>query len=178
MFPLRTVAAGFLIALFAIRINGFDLLVDVIGWLLVVLGLSRMEKSVDPVFGKARLSAVAASALSLAALVGLTANVVMGLLYMLSGTITIWLTAEGIISRAQAVGDSSTASTFNALRWVLLAVNVTGVVTFYTGALPSGIALITAVAGVVAVIWFVVRLYMSARLPYLSQPSAPADARE
>lgn len=53
MLPLYRIAAGFLITSLALRINGFDLLVDVIGWVLVVFGLSRMEASVDPAFRRA-----------------------------------------------------------------------------------------------------------------------------
>ncbi|GGL53246.1 hypothetical protein [Planomonospora parontospora] len=42
----------------------------------------------------------------------------------------------------------------------------------------NGFRSFTDVAGMVAIILFVVRLYVSARLPYFSQPSASADVRE
>ncbi|GLX01376.1 hypothetical protein Misp02_54620 [Microtetraspora sp. NBRC 16547] len=171
--PLYPVATGFLITSLALRINGFDILVDAVGWLLVVFGLSHMEASIDPVFGKAKVAAIVTLVLSAAELVGLTVHVVIGLLYGLSRMATIWLVAEGIITRAQAFGDVSTASTFNALRWVLAIVSVVGWLIGYTGAPVPIIALIVVIIGLGAILWFTICLYRSARLPYLVSASRP-----
>lgn len=171
MLPLYRIAAGFLITSLALRINGFDLLVDVIGWVLVVFGLSRMEASVDPAFRRARVSAIVTGVISCAVPIGLTVNSVIGLLYTLSTQVTIWLIAEGIIARARNAGDASTASTFNVLRWILATVIAVGWLVSYAVTSPQGlgtIALILAVVGFVATIWFIIRLYRSARLPYLA----------
>lgn len=44
---------GFLIVLIDIRINGFDLLIDLVGYLLVVIGLGELARR-NPMFGRAR----------------------------------------------------------------------------------------------------------------------------
>jgi hypothetical protein len=165
--PLNRIATGFLIASFAITINGFDFLIDAVGWLLVALGLSHMEKTIDPVFGKARLSAFVTLAISFAALIGLTANGGIGLLYRLSVTVTIWLVAEGIITRARIFDDASTASTFNVLRWILAIVPAINLLLAYTTTWLQGLAVILAVVGFIAIAWFIIRLYRSAYLRYL-----------
>jgi hypothetical protein len=166
MFPLHRVAAGLLIALLALRINGFDLLVDAVGWFLVYLGLSSMQVSVDPAFGKVQVSAVVAGALSLAAIVGLTAEPAVGLLYTLSANITIWLLASVIIARARTFGDSATASAFNILRWILATTAAVNSLGGYLS-VDLGAVGISLILSLVALVWFVVQLYRSARLPYL-----------
>lgn len=178
MLPLYRIATGFLIVSLGLKINGFDLLVDVVGWFLVASGLSRMEQSVDPVFGKARISAIVAGVISCAELIGLTANPVIDLLDTLSTQVAIWLVAEGIIVRARTFGDASTASTFNALRWVLATVAAVGFLMGQAKLQTRGLeplVLILAIVGFIAIVWFIVSLYRSARLPYLGPPQARND---
>ncbi|MGI5488231.1 hypothetical protein [Microtetraspora malaysiensis] len=166
--PLYRVAAGFLIASLALRINGFDLLVDAIGWVLVVSGLSRLETAVDPAFGKARMAALVTLVLSFAELAGLTENIVIGLLYGASKLVTTWLVAAGIITRARAFGDASTASTFDAIRWILTIVSGVALLLGYTAARMQGIAFVVAITGFIVIAWFIISLYRSARLSYLA----------
>ncbi|WP_433424789.1 hypothetical protein ACQP1V_18810 [Microtetraspora malaysiensis] len=168
VFPLYRIAAGILIASLALRVNGFDLLVDAIGWALVVSGLSRLETAVDPAFGKARMAALVTLVLSLAELTGLTENIVIGLLYGAGKLVTIWLVATGIVTRARAFGDVSTASTFDAIRWILTIVSVVASLLAYTAARMQGIAFIVAITGFIVIAWFIISLYRSARLSYLA----------
>lgn len=68
MNPLGTVALGLLLALLDVRIGGFDVLADVVGWVLVVIGLGRLVQ-LDTRFAGARAVAVLSGLLSLADLV-------------------------------------------------------------------------------------------------------------
>jgi hypothetical protein len=54
---------GFLIVLIDIRINGFDLLVDLAGFILIVIGLGELA-SRNPMFGRARPYAIVLLVLS------------------------------------------------------------------------------------------------------------------
>ena len=65
MTPLGLLALGYVMALLDLRAQGFDLLLDVIGWLLVVLALSRLHAP-SRLFVSARTTAVVAGILSLA----------------------------------------------------------------------------------------------------------------
>ncbi|MFF4771241.1 hypothetical protein ACFY05_00125 [Microtetraspora fusca] len=168
VFPLHRVAAGFLIASLALRINGFDLLIDAVGWGLVVSGLSRLESASDPAFGKARMAALVTLVLSFAELAGLTGNIVIGLLYGASKLVTTWLVAAGIIARARDFGDVSTASTFDAIRWILTIVSVVALLLGYAVVQMQAIAFIVAITGFIVIAWFIISLYRSARLPYLT----------
>lgn len=68
MNPLGTVALGLLVVLLDFRIAGFDVLADVVGWVVAVVGLSRLT-SIDRRFRAARGVAVVSAVLSLADLV-------------------------------------------------------------------------------------------------------------
>lgn len=68
MNPLGTVALGLLVVLLDFRIAGFDVLADVVGWVLVVSGLGRLSQ-LDRRFAGARGAAVLSGLLSLADLV-------------------------------------------------------------------------------------------------------------
>jgi hypothetical protein len=54
---------GFLIVLIDVRINGFDLLVDLAGFILIVIGLAELARR-NPIFGRARPYATALLGLS------------------------------------------------------------------------------------------------------------------
>ena len=68
MNPLGTVALGLLLVLLDLRIGGFDVLADVVGWVVAASGLARLTE-LDRRFGGARAAAVASGVLSLADLV-------------------------------------------------------------------------------------------------------------
>ena len=68
MTPFGLVALGYVLALLDMRVQGFDVLLDAVGWLLVVAGLSRLPVP-SPLFVRARITAVVAGVLSLADLV-------------------------------------------------------------------------------------------------------------
>ncbi|MET9343445.1 hypothetical protein [Nonomuraea sp. NPDC003804] len=173
MLPLRRVAAGLLIAFFTLSLFGFDILVDPVGWLLVVLGLSSMKAGNDTVFGPAHASAVVAMVLSLAMFVGLGRFLFIGLLHSIAVILTIWFIADGIVKRARAQNDPPTASTFDTLRWV---VTVALSAELLSGYVIPGTPWV-ALAALVAAIWFVVQLYRYADQPYLTPgPRGPVAA--
>jgi hypothetical protein len=68
MTPFGLVAFGYVLALLDMRVQGFDVMLDALGWLLVVVGLSRLHRT-SPLFARTRVAAVVAGVLSLADLV-------------------------------------------------------------------------------------------------------------
>jgi hypothetical protein len=184
MSPISRVATGFLIALVTVRINhGFDLLVDAVGWLIATAALSRLEATLDPVFSTAKTFCAITCVVSLADVVGFTENLLIGLVYTILQAVSVLLVATAIIRRAEAHGDASTATKFNALRvlvavitalTVLLAIGGTSV-TFGLVSAPAGgtgvLGLIAVAVAVIAIIWFFALFYRAARLPYLRPPA-------
>ena len=63
MTPLGAVVAGLLIVLFDLRVSGFDLLLDPVGWLVVVGGLRRLPLS-GPWSRRVQVAAIASGVLS------------------------------------------------------------------------------------------------------------------
>jgi hypothetical protein len=90
MTPLALVVLGYVLALLDMRVQGFDVLADVIGWLLVVVGLSRVPEQ-SRLFGLARVAAVGAGVLSLSDLVHPVRTVATG-----GGTTTSAVQPEGV----------------------------------------------------------------------------------
>lgn len=68
MTPLGRIALGLLLVLLDLRVQGLDVVPDVVGWVLVVLGLSQLVARC-PALAPCRAAAVVAGALSLADLV-------------------------------------------------------------------------------------------------------------
>ncbi|MFI7699740.1 hypothetical protein [Nonomuraea sp. NPDC049480] len=54
MLPVTKIATGFVIAFGALRINGFDLLLDPVGWGLCASGLAQLHRSPGDGFDPAR----------------------------------------------------------------------------------------------------------------------------
>ena len=68
MTPFGLLALGYVLALLDFCVPGFDVLLDVVGWLLVVLALSRLHAQ-STLFVRTRVTAVVAGVLALADLV-------------------------------------------------------------------------------------------------------------
>ncbi|MBB4936631.1 hypothetical protein FHR32_000936 [Streptosporangium album] len=163
--PISQVALGFLVTFIAIRINGFDLLVDAVGWAAVASGLSRLETTVDRGFAGAKVSAVVACLVSILLLFGPTRAALITTVYTVVSLLTVWLIATVVMRRAQARGDISTAQTFNVIRLTEAIVQILAVAVLVVGG-PGGIVIISGIIGFVVYIWFVVSLIRLNRLPY------------
>ncbi|MFF3442211.1 hypothetical protein [Streptosporangium sp. NPDC002721] len=182
MLPVAKIATGFLFAFAALRVNGFDLLFDPIGWCLCVSGLSQLRRSADDPFDRARVFAVATLCASLVVMVvsGAPSNALLTLSPVehgigIAGTagalITVWLSVDAVIKRIRPGGDIFRVVLLDVLRWAVAGLGALGMLAGY-GYADLGPAL--AVAWFVAVTALIVTLYRSARLPYLSQTWEPA----
>ncbi len=131
MRPFGLLALGYVLAPLDLRAQGVDVLLDVFGWLLVVLALSRLHEQ-STLFVRARVTAVVAGLLSLADLVqplqtvsngtGTTSRSVQpdglqGFAVMVYGVAMVVFTvllSLAVRERARAHADASTERTF---RW-------------------------------------------------------------
>lgn len=176
MRPVAKIATGFVFVFGAFRFNGFDLLLDPVGWGLCVSGLFRLERSADDPFGRARLAAAAMVCASLVATIVSVADSsrtlstsslgeMIGIANTAGTLITVWLITDAIIRRIRPQGAVSPAALLDVLRWVVVGLGVLVVLTRHGYADLGIFTLVTWVAAIVALI---VMLYRSAHLPYLS----------
>ncbi|MEV1248942.1 hypothetical protein [Nonomuraea sp. NPDC049750] len=176
--PLARIATGFVFTFGALRFNGFDLLFDPAGWLLCASGLSKLRRSLDDPFSRARSLAVAMACVSFIAMIAsgerpsrslavspITFTQLIGIANTLGALLAVWLIAEAIIRRIRPCGDISGAVLLDVLRW---AVAVLGVLGMLAGYGYADLGPITAIAWFATVVALIVVLYRSAHSPYLS----------
>lgn len=147
--PLRLVGAGLLVAFLDVRVFAVDLLPDVVGWLLVVLGVRRLPGLV----AGGRTASVAAGAALVAAVLGLGDQVLslvapgargdlVGAVLGSGGTITLGgqvfslyavavavavLALSGVVAElAEQAGDEVSAARWSRLRFVYVCSAVPG----------------------------------------------------
>lgn len=165
MYPLSTVATGFVLIVLDLRFNQFDVLLDPLGWGMVIVGLGRLSRSVDPQFKASWQASIVAAVLSLPDVVGV-GPAVLYLGYAIVGLVAVWLIATAIMHRAQAAGDAAVASAFDRLRWLLALTQLFGLIAIAVGIGPFLLVALLVALGVD--IWFIVRMYRSAKRPYLT----------
>ncbi|MEU4533605.1 hypothetical protein AB0G15_01945 [Streptosporangium sp. NPDC023825] len=182
MRPVAKIATGFLFAFAAFRLNGFDLLVDPVGWFLCVSGLSQLRRSAHDPFDRARFFAIATLCTSLVAMVvsGVPSNGlltlspvehVIGIAKTAGALITVWLSVDAVIRRIRSRGDVSRVALLDVSRWAVAGLGALGMLVGY-GYADLGPVLLVAWFAAVAVL--IIALYRSAHLPYLSQTWEPA----
>ncbi|MEV6984171.1 hypothetical protein AB0M95_23355 [Sphaerisporangium sp. NPDC051017] len=177
VYPLYRVTVGFVLTSYGVGFLGFGVLFNALGWFLVASGLSAMKRSIGPVFGRAYASALVTWAFSFVWFVEFTEfdwlaestqGEVIVVLNQLSVLATIWLVAEGIIVRASSFGDTSTASSFDVLRRTAVGCSLAVLLLGYIPELKE-LGLLLAIVWFVGITCFIINLYRSARLPYLSR---------
>ncbi|GIH79299.1 hypothetical protein [Planobispora longispora] len=186
MRPVTKIATGFVFAFGALRFNGFDLLLDPVGWGLCVSGLSWLRRSAsdpDDPSGRAGSFAVAMVCVSFVAMItpvnstGAPAASVPAQLLGIAGTagalITVWLIVDVVIRRMRPFGDVSRAALLDVLRWAVAGLGALGVLAGYGYA---GLGAVMSVAWIVAIAALTVVLYRSARLPYLAASGESVEA--
>jgi len=162
--PLRLIAGGLLMVALDLRVDGVDLVPDVIGLVLVAVGLRRLGAG-DPVVVLAvRVSAVAA-VLSLADLVRVP---VVSVVYDVAVAIVPVLIANYLAIRAARAVDVPAERIWLRLRDVVL---ILGAATLGLGVLArSGplaqLLFVALLASVVAIVVFMVTLLQHARRPW------------
>ncbi|MBG0814670.1 hypothetical protein [Planomonospora sp. ID82291] len=182
MRPVTKIATGFVLAFGALRINGFDLLLDPVGWALCASGASALRRTVDDPFSRVGLAAVTMVWTSLVImatyfvdedrpLMDSPVGHMMGVAGTVGALITVWLAADAVIRRIRFCGDVSRAGLLDVLRWAVAGLGALGVPAGYGYADPGVVLPIVWFAALVALI---VVLYRAARLPCLSEEWEPA----
>lgn len=161
MLPLRLLALGMLMVVVDINLT-FDVLVDPIGWMLIVYGLTSVLH-VHPSFRPAQGAAIASLVASLGLVVNLGSlvTVVANVVSILATAAFVWFTCDGLI---HTLGESEAPSTVaNLVRWGVLATSALTLVGLMIGfnqaaflpiAIIGGLALILILAGTC---WMVAR---------------------
>ena len=180
MSPLGKVVIGFLLVVFDFRFEGFDLVPDLLGWLLVLAGLM-------PLTGRSRGFAVAAVAAAAGALLALPLQLsepgpVLGFLEAVAQTALVFGTCTGV--RA-LVAEPRVRRTADRIRWADLALTGVGTAiglvadgdTTVDGAAVGPLLVLVAAALAVAV-WFLVFLWSQREQPELLSGPGSADGLE
>ena len=177
--PLGKVVIGFLLVMLDFRIEVFDVLPDVVGWVVVLAGLM-------PLAGRSRGFGVAALAAGVGLLLGLVALVAvpgtaLGTLQGLAETVLVFGTCTGV--RA-LVADPQVRRTADLIRWADLAITGVGTAlgltvgeTTVEGA-AVGPLLVLVLAGLGVVVWFLVFLWSNRRRPELAAGLWTGEAPE
>ena len=113
MHPYKFLALGLVIVIVNLTISDFDLLVDAIGWTLVVFALDRLARQGHAVFRNAVPAAVVAGVGSLPTLLGISVPALLGTLFSLFGMAAFFLIASAAMTVARDQEDSNTAGRFN-----------------------------------------------------------------
>ncbi|MEU7836813.1 hypothetical protein [Nonomuraea sp. NPDC049129] len=176
--PAARIATGFVCTFGALRFNGFDLLFDPAGWLLCASGLSKLQRSVDDPFSRARSLAVAMACVSFIAMIAsseyssrsladspIMITQLIEIANALGALLAVWLITEAVIRRIRSCGDTSRAALLDVLRWAVAVLGVLGTLAGYGYA---DLGPITAIAWFATVVALIVVLYRSAHSPYLS----------
>ena len=181
MSPLGKVVIGFVLVIVDFRIDTFDLVPDVVGWVVVLSGLMALA-------GRSRgftVAAAAAGTALLLALVDLVAEpgTVLGMLGTVTATAVVFGTCTGV--RA-LVADPSVRRTADRIRWadlvltgiaIALGLAAGGEEVSVQGA-AVGPLLVLVLVALAVVVWFLVFLWSLRHRPELVSGLGTADGLE
>ncbi|NUW41138.1 hypothetical protein [Nonomuraea rhodomycinica] len=172
LLPVTKIAIGLAFAFGALRVNGFDLLLDPVGWGLCASGLSQLRRSGDDGFDRAHAMAVAmvwaeiaVFLLSFAESSDSPVGRAMGTVVAAGALIAVWLVVDPVVRRVRCGGDVSRAALLDVSRWAVVALGGPGVLAGYGYAALGPVVM---VAWFAAVVTLIVVLFASAGLPCLS----------
>lgn len=154
MQPYKSIALGLLVVSVDLTLNGFDLIVDALGWFLVVVALDRLVRQAHPAFLPARAAAVVAAGISLMELFPISLPPLVLLLLGLTDAVVLVLIAVAVMKVAGEHGDAATASRFNVQRWVVIAAEAAGWV-----AMAGVASVLLVVLVLLARLWYIVELF-------------------
>jgi hypothetical protein len=178
--PVTKIATGLVVVFGALRLDGFDLLLDPVGWGLCAAGLVESGKSLDDPFNRAAIYACLMVCVSFVALIAPVASDsiatspithLIGLVNALGALVAVWPAVDAVIGRIRTGEDTSAAGPLDLLRWAVVGLGLLGTLAGYGYAALGQVTLIAWFAAVVAL---VIVLYRSARLPCLSPTWEPA----
>lgn len=181
---LRLAGMGMIVVLADLKVGGFDLIVDAVGWVLVYAGLARLTRLAAD-FKPAKLvtgPAILFSFFEFTRPEGTTAESI-AIVGLVTTVAVVVLTCTALMRVAKRAGDEATAATAGHVRLAnLLMTLVAVVVAILADSEPSEVTggagllvLLLIIAGFAASLWFIVLLFSRADRPYL-QNRPPTDA--
>ncbi|SEG40289.1 hypothetical protein SAMN05444920_102892 [Nonomuraea solani] len=163
------IATGFVFAFGSFNVNGFDLLLDPVGWGLCVSGLDGLGRSMGEAAYRARSAAVLMVFVSIFELLGFFTrsdedegriSYVFGVLASVAAFVTVWMVAGAIVERLRPQGDLAGAALLDVLRWAVLGLGTLAVLAGSGYVVLGQVALIAWFAAIAAL---VIVLYAWAR---------------
>lgn len=151
------VAWGFLVVVVDVRFNEFDLIVDLVGWMMCLAGLGRVRPR-SRWFGYTLYACMVGALLSVPELFAVDIGPA-GVVLLLAMLMLVFGTCTGIIDSVQ---NARTASTANTIRWLTLALDALGVLFVVSARTGAGVAgpevLLLVIPSLAVAIWFAVFL--------------------
>ena len=208
MTPVGGLALGLAIGMLDFRLNGFDVVPDAIGWIVVCVALSRL-RGCGAGFGAAALSAGVAGMLSFADLqqarfdtvhddgplstvstttfgppVGV--HGVMLALYQLAVALTFALVCRAMARAARAVNDETPERRFTVLSLIFFAETALAAMATVVQPVPRDVTdsaaapfvVLVAIVGFIAAIWTIVELIRVRQRAYLGADAGSAPRRD
>ncbi len=173
MQPLRLAGWGLLLVFVDIRIDGVDVIPDLIGWVLAVVAMSRLQ-TLHAAFAVARTAAGAGVLVNLAIYLG--ADAVLVALEAITVGVFVFAVCTGLLRRAAQAGDAGTARAAQQIRWAhatLTALSVVGLLATggqtvdVTGEPGFALVLIGALAVLALLGWLIYLLFSRSDREYL-----------
>lgn len=176
MSPITLAGLGWLVVIFDLRLGGYDVVVDALGWLLVMLACRRMQQRSLWFRWAERCAGVALVLSLLEYLAGLPGDLLLVMGYNVAFAATFFCQASGMAVCARDAGSTGVATQANVLRWTILGLNAAasiGIAAYYAG---SDFAAATVAAlvfcSLVCFVWFTaLQLLVGARPDFDPQPS-------
>lgn len=176
MAPIAVSGLGFLLVLLQIRIDGFDLANDTVGWVLMAYALLRLA-TFSRCFTGAGVVAVLGGLLSVLGYLPVEApSQRVGQLLL---TVALVLAALGVSARAERAQDGSVRRQGRMIAWLTGVAAAAGALfgwaanTGYGELVPA--AVLSAVVSFVAAVWFVVLQLFLGRRSYLRPDRSTPD---
>ena len=168
MSPLTRFVLGFLVVLLDLRVGGVDLLPDLVGWILVLLGLVPLLRR----SGWFQLAAGAAVLELVVSVAELTqpATGLPALIDSVATTVLLFAVTSGVIA---GVGSQEVRAAGDPVRWTNLVLGVVSIILVALvdggGTLEASTALIVilVLATLAAVVWFLVFCWQQREQPEL-----------
>lgn len=171
MKPPAQLAAGFAVVFFAVRVNGFDLLLDPVGWMICTSALANME-----VFDRAFTCGVAMILSSVLLLIAPSDwEQVIGLAAGVGNAVTVALMVEPVMAATRRHRNL-----LDVLRWAVAGPGVLVVLSWYGYAELGGLFQMVALVAMVTLIVVLVRVSQEPWEPPAGTPPvvpAPPTAR-
>ncbi|MGH3496383.1 MAG: hypothetical protein ACRDP1_02825 [Nocardioidaceae bacterium] len=179
--PIQRTGVGWVIVLLDVRVHGYDVVADPVGWLLIWSGL-RVLAPRSPWFGRAAVAAAVTGVLSLVEYApAFTGGTALAGAYNLVLASVIVSQAWGIRDAAGAAGEHGPAAQCRVIAWATVVIAgflAAGLIGYYAahGAAVSLVASMVFLA-LLVMIWFTLLQLLIAPRAYLRDPSgaAPAD---